>query len=148
MIAQQSMFWKLFLIEDTLPSCDWTILDSTRVVGDYQCRLARGFHPISTREIYVWFTDEIPVQDGPDIYWGLPGLILEISNGERVMICTKVELNLDESMAVEVPSKGKKVTKDEFDKIMKEHTHKMSKMYGGGKKKGKHGSSISISIDN
>ena len=42
------------------------------------------------------FTPEIPVSTGPAMYGGLPGLILEIGDDNRVMICTKVVLNPDE----------------------------------------------------
>ena len=34
----------------------------------------------------AWFTPEIPVSTGPAMYGGLPGLILEISDGNRTML--------------------------------------------------------------
>jgi GLPGLI family protein len=30
--------------------------------------------------ITAWYTPEIPVNQGPENYWGLPGLILEIND--------------------------------------------------------------------
>lgn len=53
----------------------WTIVeDSTKKVLDYECILAEtDYHG---RRWKAWFTPEIPVQDGPWKFHGLPGLIL------------------------------------------------------------------------
>jgi GLPGLI family protein len=32
--------------------------------------------------ITAWYTPQVPVSAGPDTYWGLPGLILELSTGQ------------------------------------------------------------------
>jgi GLPGLI family protein len=42
--------------------------------------------------VTAWYTPEIPVNQGPDKYWGLPGLILEVNDGKTVL-CSKVVLN-------------------------------------------------------
>ncbi|MBD5356786.1 MAG: GLPGLI family protein [Bacteroides sp.] len=53
----------------------WELMDSTKMVLDYECQLATAdYHG---RKWYVWFTSEIPVQDGPWQLCGLPGLIME-----------------------------------------------------------------------
>jgi GLPGLI family protein len=43
--------------------------------------------------ITAWYTPEIPVNQGPENYWGLPGLILEINDGKTVILCSKIVLN-------------------------------------------------------
>jgi GLPGLI family protein len=40
--------------------------------------------------ITAWYTPEIPNQ-GPENYWGLPGLILEINDGKTVILCRKTK---------------------------------------------------------
>ena len=32
-----------------------------------------------TIEVTAWYTPEIPINQGPADYWGLPGLILEVN---------------------------------------------------------------------
>lgn len=56
----------------------WEILsDSTITLFDYECIMARtSYHG---RDWTAWFAPEIPVQDGPWKFAGLPGLILKVS---------------------------------------------------------------------
>lgn len=62
--------------DEPFSEIDWQIVeDSTKTVLGYQCIMAStDYHG---RKWTVWFTPEIPVQDGPWKFCGLPGLILE-----------------------------------------------------------------------
>jgi GLPGLI family protein len=40
--------------------------------------------------ITAWYTPEIPVSQGPEGYWGLPGLILEVNDGKTTILCSKL----------------------------------------------------------
>ena len=68
--------------------------------------------------ITAWYTPEIPVSFGPNNYWGLPGLILEINEPELIILCSKVVLNT-KGATIKAPNKGKKVSQKEFDTIQK-----------------------------
>lgn len=57
---------------------DWEILDSTRIIENYNCILAKTQY--AGRNYYSWFCPELPISDGPYIFSGLPGLIMEISD--------------------------------------------------------------------
>lgn len=70
---------------------EWEIEgDSTRTVLGYECVMARtNYHG---REWRAWFTPEIPVQDGPWKFHGLPGLILAAeSDNDMTMTATGIE---------------------------------------------------------
>ncbi len=85
------------------------------------------------KEILVtaWYTPQIPVSQGPGDYWGLPGLILEVSSGRTTILCSKIVINPEEKEEIKVPSKGKEVTKQEYNDIMKKKIEEMQEMYGG-----------------
>jgi len=85
--------------------------------------------------ITAWYTMDIPVAQGPAHYWGLPGLIMEISDDRTVLLCNKIVLNPAEKIEIKAPSKGKKVSQAEFDQIMKDKVKEMSERFqsGGGR---------------
>jgi len=76
-------------------------------------------------EIVAWYTPMIPISQGPADYWGLPGLILEVSAGNVTMLCSKIVMNPEEKEDIVVPSKGDVVTKQEYNNII---TKKMQEM--------------------
>ena len=69
---------------------------------------------IKMTEVEAWYTLQIPVSHGPGEYWGLPGLILEVSAGNTTMLCSKVVMNPKETIKIEAPDKGKEITKSEY----------------------------------
>ncbi len=69
---------------------------------------------IQLTQIEAWFTPQIPVGHGPGEYWGLPGLILEVSAGNTTMLCSKIVMNPEEKVKIEAPDKGKITTKSEY----------------------------------
>ncbi len=69
----------------------------------------------------AWFTPKIPISTGPDVFFGLPGLILAVEiNGETAFMATSVDLNPPAEGVISKPDKGKKVSLEEFNKIMAE----------------------------
>jgi hypothetical protein len=91
-------------------------------------------------EVVAWYSPMIPVSQGPTEYWGLPGLILELSAGNTTMLCSKIVINPEEKVTIKRPTKGEVVTKKEYNKII---TGKMQEMRdnrgrgnGGGRSRG------------
>lgn len=69
---------------------------------------------VEMTEVVAWYTPQIPVKHGPSEYWGLPGLILEISSGNTTMQCSKLILNPEEKTEIKAPKKGKEITKKAY----------------------------------
>ena len=84
--------------------------------------------------ITAWYTPEIPVNQGPEGYWGLPGLILEVNDGTTIILCSKVVMNTKEKAEIKAPKVGKVVTQKEYDAIVVEKMKEMQEMRrsGGG----------------
>ena len=68
--------------------------------------------------ITAWYTPEIPVNQGPENYWGLPGLILEVNDGKTVILCSKVVLNSKVKAEIKAPTNGKVISQKEFDETV------------------------------
>lgn len=82
-------------------------------------------------EVIAWYSPDIPVNQGPENYWGLPGLILEVSDGKTVILCSKLVLNSKEKVEIKPASKGKEVTQQEYDEIVKKKMEEMREMNSG-----------------
>ncbi|MDR1348254.1 MAG: GLPGLI family protein [Prevotellaceae bacterium] len=67
-----------YLYEESIPVQEWKIHNDTTTVSGYKCRKAtctfRG------RNYVAWFTVEIPMNNGPYKFGGLPGLIVKIGD--------------------------------------------------------------------
>ena len=61
---------------------DWKILPETVKIGEYEAQKAET--TFAGRKWYAWFTQDIPFQDGPYKFKGLPGLIVKVedANGD------------------------------------------------------------------
>ncbi len=75
--------------------------------------------------IEAWYSPQIPVGHGPGEFWGLPGLILEVSAGNTTMLCSKIVMNPEEKITIEAPDKGKEITKSEYQATISEKMQEM-----------------------
>ncbi|MCA0349950.1 MAG: GLPGLI family protein [Bacteroidetes bacterium] len=85
--------------------------------------------------ITAWYTPEIPVNQGPESYWGLPGLILEVNDGKTVILCSKIVLNAKEKAEIKAPKNGKVISQKEYDETVTKKMQEMREM-GGGRGRG------------
>lgn len=53
---------------------DWKVQPEKKVIGEFNAQKATG--SFAGREWEVWFTTDVPIQDGPYKFHGLPGLIV------------------------------------------------------------------------
>jgi GLPGLI family protein len=76
--------------EEAMEGQDWQInADSTLTVLGYECIQAEcDYHG---RHWKAWFAADVPVQDGPWKFYGLPGLILRAESGAHVFQATGIE---------------------------------------------------------
>jgi len=122
-----------FLISADMEGTAWKMTAESKSILGYPC--TKAVYQDTADVIEAWFTLSIPVGAGPASYDGLPGLILEVdkNSGETVFKATKIDLKPLEKGAIEKPSKGKKVTKEEYDAIVAEKMKEMGATGGGGR---------------
>ena len=141
---QSESFGKLFLIKDKLEKRDWQLGSETKNIGEYTCFKATHTEEIEEqtlneegehvkekkdRTVTAWYTPQIPINNGPQNFSGLPGLILEINDGKLTLVCTKIVMNPKEKVSINEPSKGKKVNQAEFDDIMDKKSKEMMERF-------------------
>ena len=100
-------------------------LDTEAVVAKEVVAKAEIEEKEEMAEVIAWYSPMIPVSQGPTEYWGLPGLILELSAGNTTMLCSKIVMNPEEKIEIKRPTKGEVVTKKEYNEII---TGKMQEM--------------------
>jgi hypothetical protein len=90
----------------------------------------------STRKVKAWFTASIPVSSGPAGYSGLPGLILQLdfNDGKRTITATAIDPVLNDPGILIKPNEGKKVSSEEYKKIVDEKMKEMGVENGEGTK--------------
>ncbi|CAL2055122.1 GLPGLI family protein [Tenacibaculum sp. 190524A05c] len=108
----------------TIPSKELTWYDfawsDLRKAEKKKDSLGNDIEPqIEMTKVEAWYTPQIPVSHGPGEYWGLPGLILEVTAGNRVMLCSKVVINPKDKIEIEAPEKGKEITKLAYQEVIK-----------------------------
>lgn len=81
--------------------------------------------------VTAWYTPQIPINQGPGEFWGLPGLILEVQAGRTSILCSKIVMNPEVKEAIKKPSKGEEVTQKEYEETVKKKMEEMREMYGG-----------------
>jgi GLPGLI family protein len=116
---------------------DKKVEDKKEEKKEQSTNLMDGFEIPKEVLITAWYTPEIPVNQGPEGYWGLPGLILEVNDGKTIILCSKVVLNTKEKAEIKAPNVGKEVTQKEYDEIvaakMKEVQEMGGRPGGGGR---------------
>jgi GLPGLI family protein len=110
---------------------DETAKDSTDAKSDGQNSLASRIEIPSEVTVTAWYTLDIPISQGPGEYWGLPGLILEVSEGRTAILCSKITINPKEKIAIEAPKKGKKISQKEYQETMAKKALEMSEQFRG-----------------
>ncbi|GAA5087358.1 hypothetical protein GCM10023210_10090 [Chryseobacterium ginsengisoli] len=70
----------LYELSTPISKLNWQIQNDTRKIGKFSCQKATL--DFCGRKWEAWFTKEIPLNEGPYIFKGLPGLILSLKDSE------------------------------------------------------------------
>ncbi|MDR0231494.1 MAG: GLPGLI family protein [Dysgonamonadaceae bacterium] len=104
-----------FSYEDALNDIDWEITSDTMTCLNYLCQKATA--DFRGRHYEVWFAPDIPVNDGPWKFSGLPGLILYAKDSENKYILKAVALDNTRAPLQFAKRDYMKITRKELDKI-------------------------------
>lgn len=144
---QTEIMGKVFLVKDSLPNYKWELSSETKNIGKYTCYKASFSREVENTSMSMingeskevtkkemitttaWYTLQIPISNGPDDYQGLPGLILEINDGKKMIVCTEIVLNPSDKITIHEPTKGKVVNQEKYSEIQKQKTKEMMEKF-------------------
>lgn len=121
-------------------SIDWGSIFSRRARNNQKkdsSKTTKDKEAVKLQKITAWYTPQIPVSAGPERYWGLPGLILEINAGRTTMLCTEIVINPEEVVEIKKPSKGKEVSRDEYNVMMKQKSEELRERFQNRRSSGR-----------
>ena len=112
------------LIKKKHQTLSWNITTETKKIDKYTCYKATlvEYFPkkddtTGSRVITAWFAPVLPYSFGPKTYYGLPGLILELTEKSTTFYASKIELS-DKEVIINFPS-GKTITQKAYDNKLK-----------------------------
>jgi GLPGLI family protein len=92
--------------------------DAKKTSGETKTNFEDNFEMPKEIVVTAWYTPEIPVNQGPENYWGLPGLILEVNDGRTTILCSKIILNAKEKVEIKPSKKGKVISQKDYDETV------------------------------
>jgi GLPGLI family protein len=78
---------------DTLHPMQWEILPGEKTIGNMKCN--KAITEFKGRKYIAWYTNSIPIANGPWKLGGLPGLIIEAydEDDQWHVVCTAIKIN-------------------------------------------------------
>ena len=108
---------KKLIVKDSIKALDW--------------KLTKEKDKFS---VEAWYAPKLAFKNGPNKYFGLPGMILKIvetvksDKGDQQQIYTAIDVKLDNTAKIEVPTKGKLITQKEFYEIIDDMNKRFEEM--------------------
>lgn len=86
----ESIFGENYVYEEELPVFNWRFTDEMDEVCGYMCKKATS--EFRGRTWNAWYAEDIPVNNGPLKFAGLPGLILKVEDSNKEHIFEAIQI--------------------------------------------------------
>lgn len=111
-VEVRDLLAEAYIIEKTAPQYSWKLSSDSKDIMGLKC-----YRAVLNDTVTAWFCPEIPISEGPDLYWGLPGLILDLEDNRNIYRCISIDTNSRSELAGK--KHGKKVSAERFEEIKK-----------------------------
>ena len=97
-------------IKITLPTHTWKLFPESKNIKGFDCKKATTKNKVfnSNQNITAWYTEEIPINDGPMFYNGLPGFIIQLEIDDKSILVFEKLAFSDENTSIEAPNNSAK----------------------------------------
>ncbi|MBL7728930.1 MAG: GLPGLI family protein [Dinghuibacter sp.] len=118
---RKDLLGNVLVVNDSLQNFKWKILPEIRIIAGFECKKAVA---VMYDSVYVvaFFTTDIIHSSGPEIFCGLPGMILEIAIPRlfTTWVATLLKLVQTDITLLNKPSEEPAIKKREFLNIIEE----------------------------
>lgn len=110
---------------DAPPEIEWVVTNDQRTRQGFP--VTRATAQVDGGEIVAWFTPDIPVQGGPALYGGLPGmiLVLALNGGDTIYGATAVSLEGVEDEVAPPADEGRAMSREEYRSFVADQVRDM-----------------------
>jgi GLPGLI family protein len=130
--ANRTVYDKTYLVADSISKPIWKLTGEYREIAGFTCRKATA---IVYDSVYViaFYTDAIPLSGGPDLFAGLPGMILGVAmpRMHTTIFATKINTATltEDDFVFKTPKKALKVNREGYRTDLSTNTERWGK-YG------------------
>lgn len=112
---QEHLINKKYLIKEKLSKINWELSNEIKKIDKYNCKKAKAI--IKNKQVIAWYCEDIAISDGPSIYYGLPGLILQIEAEDRLY--SAIEIRFEKELILSKNTDGKVISQKDYDVLLK-----------------------------
>ena len=115
---------KTYIIEDSIHMPKWKILNEMKEIAGHICMNAAWNDTIKKQKVIGWFALDILNNGGPERFFGLPGLILEVNINDGALVITADQIALRKlTTELDTPKKikGKKIKEIDYYAILRKY---------------------------
>ena len=124
-----------YLIADE-SNFNWELTMEEKKIEGHNCLKAKTIYAYKNRhgkeemlEVIAWYAPKVPLSLGPRNFSGLPGLILEMSIADNVIVyyATEILLNFKDMMPIELPKNAQLIQRKDYDLLVRKEYNRFFK---------------------
>ncbi|KFF21305.1 GLPGLI family protein [Chryseobacterium sp. JM1] len=145
-ITVQDRFRYVYQYQDIQPKFNWALESGVKNILGYNCKKAKVTY--KGRDYTAWYANDIPVNNGPYVFEGLPGLILEVEDTNQKYSFVAVGINKKpKSIYLRKEKTILRTTREKFRNVQKTYKENPG-VFHSGKAYNADGSPIIIKSEN
>ncbi|MDR3220168.1 MAG: GLPGLI family protein [Dysgonamonadaceae bacterium] len=118
-----------YTYEEPMPVIQWSLKNDTATLLGYLCKKATT--TFRGRNYEVWYAPEIPLQEGPWKFCGLPGLILKAKDDQSYFSFVCIAIEFPEGKTIEQRSSRRIVSKTVYNDTKQRYLDNTGKFLTG-----------------
>lgn len=128
-MAHFTMLKEVFYYEESFPDFKWIVFPDTKTILGHPCM--KAITHFLGRNYEAWFTMDIPMNNGPWKFGGLPGMILQVTDdkGHYNFVCTGIKELTETEPIIKSDAVYEKKSRKDINKLYKLQ-HENINMFG------------------